>query len=163
MVISGCASHTAAGTPDPGSAVALRVYTPSFDALRVAQGSSAPGSANVITVTFSTNVPLSRRCQLVITISGLTTASAVLRTYTQPGTLGTEWRSDSCPLPSRDILTLEPAPEAPIISPNSGRLVTNVTMYGATRFDIPGQSRRFYARGGPLLSAPASCHNSGSQ
>ena len=157
VAITGCHEHTDKLTPEPGTAVALSVFSPRFDALRVAQSSSAPAVANIITVTFSTNVPLSRRCQIVITLSGLASASGLLPTYTQPGMAGTKWRSDSCPVPARDILTLEPAPEAAVLSSRSARLVTNVTLYGATPLDIAPSGRRFHARGGPLVSAPASC------
>ena len=123
--ITGCASFTedslAAKTPDVGSAVPLYVYVASFDTLRVAQSQSAPNAANIISVTFSTNVPLSSRCQIVITITGLTNATGAVPTYTQPGMAGTKWRSDACPVATRDIIALEPANAAAPLSRQIGR------------------------------------------
>lgn len=161
--ITGCVSFTedslTAKTPEPGTAVPLFVYVASFDTLRVAQSQSAPNVANVITVTFSTNVPLSRRCQIVITITGLTNATGVLPTYTQPGMAGSKWRSDACPVAARDILALEPANAARPLSRHpqtASEVVTNVSLYGATPF-YANSNQRFHARGGPLVSAPGVC------
>jgi len=164
--ITGCASFTedslAAKTPDVGSAVPLYVYVASFDTLRVAQSQSAPNAANIISVTFSTNVPLSSRCQIVITITGLTNATGAVPTYTQPGMAGTKWRSDACPVATRDIIALEPANAAAPLSRHpktSSEVVTNVSLYGAIPF-YAQDNRRFYAPGGPVVSAPGVCGGS---
>jgi len=139
--ITGCHAVTSPNTPIEGSAVALFVFAPQFNTLRVAQSSSAPRAGNVLTVTFSCNVPLSARCQVALTLTGLTAVSGDLHTLTQPGTLGTKWRSDSCPASARDIITLEPARQAPPLSQLSLAVVTNVTLYGATPRDTPAAGR----------------------
>jgi hypothetical protein len=161
--ITGCVSFTedslTAKTPEPGTAVPLYVYVPTFDTLRMVQSQSAPSVANVISVTFSTNVPLSRRCQIVITITGLANSTGVLPTYTQPGMAGSKWRSDACPVAARDIIALEPANAARPLSrhPQTARdVVTNVSLYGAIPF-YANSNQRFHARGGPLVSAPGVC------
>lgn len=156
--IVGCPERITVLTPDAGSSLPMFVYAAQFETLQMAQSSSAPRAANMISVTFSTNVPLSRRCEVVITLSGLAGVSGALPSYTQPGMRGTRWRSDSCPVPARDMMTLEPAPAGALLSNRSLVLVTNVSLYGAAPLDgRAGRGLRFRARGGPLVRAPKSC------